>query len=304
MLLSLSLITITQTNAQIFNNGGFENYTSCPTGPAETNKIIGAAGTNDTPDYYNCTINPGSAYSGTGSLYLGAIRNEYATTQTNTHEGLNLILDNPLIAGTTYSISFQTNYNVLVLGDPGFDYSMYRNCYTLRLAFGNSNQSGVPSTYQFEVDGDQDHGNANNSYHYYSFQFTPTQNYSMLYLINTPTPKTSASTPAPECCTCNSSVAYIYRFLVDDLDISSTTNIEESNTKSINLFIRSNTLYLKNINESISDEIHIYDLLGKKILSQPVRNNPNGTQKINIENLITGMYVVKVGNRTQKIFIN
>lgn len=210
--LSLSAVMCFAQN--MFTNGGFENYTSCPTGWDQTNRIVGCTGRNDTPEYFNCSYNPGAANNGTGSVYLGAIRNGNSLTQ----EGINLQLTTPLVAGQQYSISLAVNYRVTVYSDPSYDYSLYRGCFGLRFAFGNGNQFGRPTVFQYEIDSDASVGNANNSYHTYNFQFTPTQSYTHLYII-TAAMNGNVSTISNPNCTSAGAIAYVYSHTIDDLVI-------------------------------------------------------------------------------------
>lgn len=50
MVVCLGSFGLTQ---ELFSNGGFEEYLSCPTGWAQTNRIVGCVSSNDSPDYYN-----------------------------------------------------------------------------------------------------------------------------------------------------------------------------------------------------------------------------------------------------------
>jgi len=210
-----TLMTNLLFGQEMFNNGGFENYSSCPTGWDQTLKITGCSGRNGSPEYYNCSYGPNNAYSGTGSVYLGAIRNGASSF---TEEGINLLLTTPLTAGTSYTVSIKVRYGVTVYGDPSFDPSIPLTCFNLRFVFANGNQSGRPTVFHAELDGGAIYGNGNSSYHEYSFTFTPTQNYTHLYMITASSDSNSPGTTNVSC-TSVGSLAYVYFNYIDDLSI-------------------------------------------------------------------------------------
>lgn len=199
----------------MFTNGGFEQYSSCPTGWDQTLKITGCTGRNDTPEYYNCSYGSANAYSGSGSVYLGAISNG---VNNYVQEGINLQLTTPLSAGVSYSVSIQVKYGLTVWGDPSFDYGAPLSCFNLRFSFSNGNQSGRPTTYHKELDGGVIYSNSNNVYHQYAFTFTSTQSYNHLYII---TAAADDNTPGSPNASCMSSgpKAYVYYHYIDDLVI-------------------------------------------------------------------------------------
>src|SRR6478609_7370620 len=82
-----------------FINGGFEDYVSCPTSFDQIIKLKGYVGKEGTPEYYNCSFYPTKAHTGTGSVRMGAIRNYFSTTKTDTYEGVTLQLDGVLQSG-------------------------------------------------------------------------------------------------------------------------------------------------------------------------------------------------------------
>lgn len=215
IVLILSLITNSLFGQEMFNNGGFENYYNCPTGWDQALQIIGCSARNSTPEYYNCTYGASNAYSGTGSVYLGAIRNG---TSSFTEEGINLQLTTALTAGTSYTVAVKVRYGATVYGDPGFDYSNPLTCFNLRFVFANANQFGRPNVYHAELDGGLEYGNDNTSYHQYSFTFTPTQNYTHLYIITASADNNAPGTTNASC-TSIGSLAYVYYNYIDDLSI-------------------------------------------------------------------------------------
>ena len=225
-----SLSTLPSSFAQQqFNNGGFENYIDCPTGWDETNKIVGCIGRNDTPDYYNCNYNPSSANNGTGSVYLGAIRD--ASNNQDVTEGITLELTTPLTSGETYTVDISTNYGVSVYGDPNFDYTQIRQCYNLKFVFAMGNVTGDPAIPHYEIDAEAVVGNQNSDYADFSFSFLADQNYTHVYIVTGSTSTNTSSNPNPDCASAGAT-AYVYYNIIDDLSITpeegSSAGIEEN----------------------------------------------------------------------------
>ncbi len=254
---------------EMFSNGGFESYSSCPNGWDQTSKIIGCSGSNDTPDYYNCSYGSSKAYKGTGSVYLGAIKDP--SNSQNVQEGINLLMDTPLTQGEDYFVSIQNNYGTTVYGDPGFDYAAIRGCYKLKFVFGLSNESGNPSNFQFEIDGDADVGSANNSYNSYSFTFNAKKNYTHLYIVTAATTKTDGNHSD---CISSGALAYIFYNIIDDLSIqpvsamsmqTEETTITNAKRDLVQVSQMPHDVVLFNESED-QKEIEVYDLMGRRIL--------------------------------------
>lgn len=97
----------------LFANGDFENYTSCPNGLSQVNKVVGLSSCTVTSDYYNtCGFNtsscgaPVNAFSGNGCI--GMLVQPWSTTSTN-YETTIAQLDNNTIPGAVYDIEFSLN---------------------------------------------------------------------------------------------------------------------------------------------------------------------------------------------------
>jgi len=108
-------------NAQVnlVMNPGFENYTSCPNGPAELPKCIGWTH-NGSSDYFNtcAPYNQASIPNNWGGFQQAASGSGYAAIITYYSQSLNfreLISQNllsPLVIGTKYFVSFRTSLSL------------------------------------------------------------------------------------------------------------------------------------------------------------------------------------------------
>lgn len=77
-------------------------------------------------------------------------------------------------------------------------------------------------------------------------------------------------------------------------DLFKTTNVANTNANTFKAIISGKNLLLQSVQEGAS--VEIFSALGSRVLSSTVAN-----AKIDISNLSKGLYVVRVGNQTQKI---
>lgn len=105
----------------LFSNGDFENYTTCPTALGQVNNVIGIESCTVTPDYYNAscgflTNSPGAegAYCSmnaqanipSGDGFIGFFGGMFNNTSYQ-FESFILTLDQQTIAGQSYEIDFE-----------------------------------------------------------------------------------------------------------------------------------------------------------------------------------------------------
>lgn len=107
ILLAICLLITARLNAQSFLNGSFENnsYTSCEINSSNSSYNLfmshsHAFGTYNTIDILDSTCNYGFAENGNWFLWLGT---NFAAS---TYDAISLELDNPLVIGNTYKITY------------------------------------------------------------------------------------------------------------------------------------------------------------------------------------------------------
>lgn len=105
----------------LFSNGDFENYTTCPNGLGQINKVIGVESCTVTPDYYNascgfltnspgaegayCSMNAQAAIP-SGNGFIGFFGGMFNNTSYQ-FESFILTLDQQTVAGQDYEIDFE-----------------------------------------------------------------------------------------------------------------------------------------------------------------------------------------------------
>ncbi|WP_375237933.1 T9SS type A sorting domain-containing protein [Aurantibacter sp.] len=288
LFLIYSTLTISQN---IFSNGDFENYYNCPNTFGQSNLIIGCVNSHDTPDYYNCTMYPGYANTGTGSVYLGSVK--YASSVT--HEGVNFELDTPLEINREYTIKIAVNYGSKYHGT-GFIANQYLGCYTLRFDFSMSSaNTGIPNSYSYELDTENVQTNENTTYYNYTFTFTPTEASEYLYIVTTPTTKTMSNDP--EC------LGTVFYNLIDNLSIV-PTDLLSTETYNLDTF----SMYPNPVKDKFQIKLHndtinsvlIYNVVGKEVKFGITKTNNGKTAEIDFSNLANGLYFVKINNTVKK----
>lgn len=103
----------------LFSNGDFENYTTCPSSLGQINNVDGIEACTVTPDYYNAacgflpSVSSGSTWCSmdaesnipSGDGFIGFFGGLFNSTNYQ-YESLVLTLDNSTVNGQTYTISF------------------------------------------------------------------------------------------------------------------------------------------------------------------------------------------------------
>ena len=88
-------------------------------------------------------------------------------------------------------------------------------------------------------------------------------------------------------------IASVLRYTFDRFDATGVTELSEEDT---NVALEHNQLVVTGL--KIGDNVDIYDVSGKLI--QHVQSRRNGSYRINLSNLSTGVYVVKANQTTIK----
>ena len=119
-LIIISLIfSFDSISQNLFSNGDFENYSSCPSSMGQINNAIGITSCTVTPDYYNssCNFLPSDASGSTwcsmnaeatipsGNAFIGFFGGLFNSTSYQ-YESFILTLDSPTTAGQVYNIDF------------------------------------------------------------------------------------------------------------------------------------------------------------------------------------------------------
>lgn len=192
----------------LLSNGGFESYYNCPTTNDQSAQALTVVNKFGTPDFYNCSYFPAMAHSGSGSMYIGAVK----YTSFVTREGIIMQLDQPMTSGTTYNLSLYDAFGYKY-PDPNFVPSSYCNCYKLGIKFLTSSTApGDPISYDIIFDPESIVGNTQTPvYINLTGNFTPAQSYTHILIHTMPTSKTMSNDPS-----CLNTVIYN---LIDDVQL-------------------------------------------------------------------------------------
>jgi len=109
-----------QTN--LVPNPSFENYTSCPFGNYQIDKVVSWSSAGGSPDYYNACAVPGGAsvpenfygfqYAASGNGYVGIYTFNKGVSFPNNREHIQANLTTPLSIGVKYYVSFDVSFTL------------------------------------------------------------------------------------------------------------------------------------------------------------------------------------------------
>lgn len=217
ILLAIYLQTFSVFSQNLLSNGGFENYFSCPTNLDMAIWAKDVVSKYDTPDYFNCNLYPAEAKTGTGSMYLGAVK----YTNSVTKEGIVFKLNTSTTIGSAYTLSLDAKYGYKY-PTATFNPTTLNGCYKLGLKFLTSNT--IPTgtiVYDLIFDTELVAGNSLNPLYYnYTSNYSSTQNYTHLLIQTIPTTKCLGN--AAEC------INTVFFHIIDNVTIYPLTALAET----------------------------------------------------------------------------
>ncbi len=317
LLITMSLASFCQIN--LVPNFSFEEHDSCPTGPDQIERATGwlkFSTAISTPDYYNsCSAQFNVPNSGNGfqtdqrncTAFIGLVT---FGAIANDREHVGIKLNQPLVIGQKYFISFNIVFAEEVLGVNLYHFSMPSNKVGMRLStvqYSISNPAPIDNFAHLFTDsliGDSV------SWHLISGSVVADSNYQYVILGNF-FDDTHTDTIHFNCPTCMNSLSYYY---IDDICVSTDSilcsgginqipcnvgfeSIEESSNECVVPNPTTSSIWIKNISEE-AEELQVYSAMGEIVFKSTVGKNRN--YEINLKSSPSGLfYIILINNKGQ-----
>lgn len=288
----------------LVNNWSFEDTTACPDNLTQINRAVGWMSFSITPDYFNScapstAIVPvsvphnfcGDQSAHTGNAYAGFVA--HAAGSTNTREFVSTQLNQPLIVGQKYFLSFWVSSSYGYLNINNYP-SMACNNIGARLSTIAYSQSNPQTVNNFAQVVDTNIIIDTTNWVRISGSFIADSNYQYLSIGNhfddSHTTAISIGTVLPN-------QAYYY---LDDVKMSTDSmfvnGINEQNNSGNQVVFYPNP-FLDKINITTKSnelaEVKLFDVTGRKIFHQSFKNSIS----VNTEQLAKGIYLYEVRHK-------
>lgn len=293
-------------------NPSFEQYSVCPFGSYEIDKVISWASGGGSPDYYNACAIPGGASvpdnfygyqnASSGDAYVGLYTYNRGVSWPGNREHIQANLISPLIIGIQYYVSMEISFTI-DLYEVGFAANKLGMLFTNTTSYNASNSPANNNNSQVFIDTII---SDTVSWYHFESSFIADSSYQKILIgnffddLNTDTLNIDTS-------------KFTAYYFIDNICVSSDSNDCLVSTSIKEIFMNNNVLLfpnpindgymsieIKNNSKSINLNYHIFNSIGKMIQSNLI---PIQVDKFNIDltNLSRGIYYIKLQINSESI---